>query len=157
MSTISKRPLAPLMALSIAFFTGCGTAKIPLQESVTPAVLTQKVWQWYGLKPKKEEGIQESWSEIPDSSRYTLEFLAEGRVALQADCNRALGIYKLESQTNKLKLEIGPVTRAFCPPPSRSNEFIRLLQGADVIKQEGESLQITLEEGSELLFKVATP
>jgi para-nitrobenzyl esterase len=55
---------------------------------------------------------------VPDDpAKYTIEFLAEGGVAMRIDCNRARGTWKSPAPG---RLEFGPlaVTRMQCPPDS---------------------------------------
>lgn len=53
---------------------------------------------------------------VPDDpAKYTIEFLAEGAVAMRIDCNRARGTWKSPAPG---QLQFGPlaVTRVYCPP-----------------------------------------
>jgi heat shock protein HslJ len=62
-------------------------------------------------------------------SKYTIAFNADGRVALRLDCNRGSGTYEAEPSGNGGggSLAIGPlaVTKAYCPPPSLSEQIAR--------------------------------
>lgn len=59
----------------------------------------------------------------PDS--YAISFTEAGDFSAQADCNRVLGRWSLEGAD--LSIAPGPVTRAACPPGSRSDDFIEWL------------------------------
>lgn len=61
--------------------------------------------------------------------RYTVEFLADGSLAVQADCNRGRGQFSAD-QDRRLTIQNLATTRAACPPGSISNDFLRALQGA---------------------------
>jgi para-nitrobenzyl esterase len=59
-----------------------------------------------------------------DGSKYTIEFLADGSVAMRIDCNRARGGWKSPGPS---QLEFGPmaVTRVACPPAPLEERFAR--------------------------------
>jgi heat shock protein HslJ len=56
---------------------------------------------------------------------YTVEFLADGQVAVQADCNRGSGSFT--TTDNRLTIGELATTRAACPPGSISDDFLRAL------------------------------
>jgi len=59
-----------------------------------------------------------------DGSKYTIEFFADGSVAMRIDCNRGRGSWKSAGPNN---LEFGPLalTRALCPVGSLHDELVR--------------------------------
>jgi para-nitrobenzyl esterase len=59
-----------------------------------------------------------------DPAKYTIEFLADGAVAMRIDCNRARGSWKSPGPS---QLEFGPmaVTRVQCPPGSLYDRFAK--------------------------------
>jgi len=59
---------------------------------------------------------------------YTVEFMADGGVAIQADCNQGRGEFSTDDSS--LDITVGALTRAACPPGSISNEFVQALDGA---------------------------
>lgn len=70
-----------------------------------------------------------------DADRYSITFLEPGDFQARADCNRLLGSWSLENQ--ELAIEPGPVTRAACPPDSRSEAFIGWLSEATSLQIDG--------------------
>ena len=74
--------------------------------------------------------------------RYTIKLLPDGQFQFTADCNTGRGTYTL--QGGQLGFEIGPMTRAACPPGSLSDEFIEELQAAAIYFVEGGELYIDL-------------
>ncbi|MDG5488140.1 META domain-containing protein [Sphingomonas sp. BGYR3] len=46
--------------------------------------------------------------------RYKLDFQADGRLAMQLDCNRGMGQWRADGAT--LTMTSGATTRAMCPP-----------------------------------------
>jgi heat shock protein HslJ len=59
---------------------------------------------------------------------YTVEFMTDGSVAIQADCNTGRGDFTTDDSS--IDITVGALTRAACPPGSISNEFIHGLDGA---------------------------
>jgi heat shock protein HslJ len=59
-----------------------------------------------------------------DPAKYTIEFLADGAVAMRIDCNRVRGAWRSPAPS---RLEFGPmaVTRVACPPGSLYDRFAR--------------------------------
>ena len=60
----------------------------------------------------------------------TVEFLDDGQLGIQADCNRVLGEYVGESGI--LDITLGPSTLAACGPDSIDTEFTRALSNASL-------------------------
>lgn len=59
-----------------------------------------------------------------DGSKYTLQFGADGSVAVRLDCNRGRGTWK-EPQPGSLELGPMALTRAACPPGSLHDQIAR--------------------------------
>jgi para-nitrobenzyl esterase len=78
------------------------------------------VWQWRAFVTPVER------IEVDDPARYTIQFKPEGKVAIEADCNRGFGSYEVTDGRN---LSFGPfgVTRAMCPPESLSDRYLQEL------------------------------
>lgn len=80
--------------------------------------LTAVVWEWREFRGGDDSVV------APDHpERYTLTFLAEGKLAVRADCNRASGSYTVDGPS--LELNAAAMTRAMCPPESLSERFVR--------------------------------
>lgn len=99
----------------------------------TASPLLGVVWKWQQYL-SNDESVQAP----ADPGQYTLEFMNDGTVAIQADCNRAAGTYTLEG--SQLDIEIGPVTLMLCPEGSLSEEYLRLLGDVVTYLFEGENL-----------------
>jgi heat shock protein HslJ len=80
--------------------------------------LTAVVWEW-----REFRGGDDSVVAPDDPSRYTVEFLEDGTLAVGADCNRATGTYTVDGPS--LELNAAAMTRAMCPPESLSDRFVR--------------------------------
>jgi heat shock protein HslJ len=76
------------------------------------------VWQWQETRSNTGEVTLRP----DDPTHYTVEFLPDGTLAIQADCNRAMGTYTVTG--SQLDVQIGGVTRMACPPGSLMDPFL---------------------------------
>ena len=98
------------------------TAPQPAAEPGDLGTLTASPWQWTSFT----DPLQQFEVEMPES--YLLTFNEDGTVIIVADCNNATGSYTEDG--GSLTIEVGPMTMAACPPESRSDQFVTLLDGA---------------------------
>ncbi len=90
------------------------------------------VWQWEEFQSSDDTLVK---PENPEA--YTVEFLADGKLSVQADCNRAMGTYKVDGSL--LTLEVTGMTRAACPPGSLSDQFLEYLNNVvSYVFQDGD-------------------
>jgi heat shock protein HslJ len=82
--------------------------------------LTGVVWQWEEFQSSDETVVK---PENPEA--YTVEFLPDGKLNIQADCNRVMGTYTIDGSS--LAIEALAMTKVACPPGSLSNEFVSYL------------------------------
>jgi uncharacterized lipoprotein YbaY len=68
------------------------------------------------------------------------------RVAVRADCNRAVGTYALRGRT--LTISLGPMTLAACPPGSLDRCFLIQLRNVDSFFWRGDVLHLQLKVDS---------
>jgi heat shock protein HslJ len=80
--------------------------------------LTGVLWEW-----QEFQGSDDTIVRPDDPTHYTVEFLPEPKMAIRADCNRAVGDYAVDGP--KIDLRVGGVTRAMCPPGSLMDRFLR--------------------------------
>jgi heat shock protein HslJ len=94
--------------------------------------LTGTTWQWQQTLMNNDDEF------VPDNpGNYTLQFMADGTVAVQADCNQVLGTYTLDGSA--ITLAFGPSTMAACPEGSLGDTFVTQLGGAAIyFLQEGD-------------------
>ena len=100
-------------------------------------------WKWQQLT--ETTGA----SEVNDPDNYTIKFMPDGEVTVKADCNMAGGTYSVTG--NAISIEILTMTMAACPPESRSDEFIDLLNAAASYFVKEGSLFIELESDSGMM------
>ena len=85
--------------------------------------LTGIVWEWVEF-----EGGDGSRVIADDRSRYTLEFLDDGPVKVQADCNSGSG----EATIDGSSIDLTVVTTLIgCPGDSQASDFLRYLNEAN--------------------------
>jgi heat shock protein HslJ len=140
---------APTAAPTEVLPTEVVKAEAPAEPaSIEAGELTGTTWAWIGFTdPAQEVAIEAPLS-------YTLTFQGEGSVAVKADCNNAMGSYTVENTS--LKIEIGPMTKAACPPGSRSNDFVKYLGAAAIYFFEDGNLLIDLmADGGTMAFAPA--
>jgi heat shock protein HslJ len=117
-------PLLGAVALTASFASlgGCTTDKAAPPAATAPSApvaLAGTSWKLVAFQSSDDA----QGTTRPDEGRdYTLEFAADGALALQLDCNRGRGSYRLspsDSGNTGGTLTIGPIasTRALCPQP----------------------------------------
>lgn len=85
--------------------------------------LTNTVWQL--------EQIQYSDGKLLEAaspSDYTIEFMADGQLAIRADCNQVLGSFAEDG--GSLSIDLGPTTLAACSSESIEQDYLRALHAA---------------------------
>jgi heat shock protein HslJ/LysM repeat protein len=81
---------------------------------------------------------------VPNNpNNYTVQFMPDGTVAIQADCNRVGGTYTLDGSA--ITIELGPTTLVACPPDSLGDQFVANLGAAAIYFFQGENLFIDLK------------
>jgi heat shock protein HslJ len=113
--------------------------------------LTGTVWKWMITQMNDD-----SRKTPDDPNNYLIEFLADGQVAVQADCNRVAGTYVVTG--NQLAITLGPSTLAACPPGSLGDEFVRQLGNISSYLFNGDNLilEIKLDSGT-MTFAPSAP
>jgi heat shock protein HslJ len=122
----------------------------PMPDSVLKLVNT--TWQW--VKSTDNNGKE---TKVNQPDKYTLQFfLADGKVAVKADCNNAAGSFTADG--HNLAIELGPMTLAACPPGSLSDQFIKELGEVQSYLFEGDNLIMgwKMDSGSMRFAKAGT-
>lgn len=83
----------------------------------------------------------------PNAERYTLQFMADGSLALRLDCNRAMGKWTATPSTTggSLTLSGGAMTRAFCGPGALDTQIARDLPRIWSYTYAGMNLSLALQ------------
>ncbi len=119
-----------------------------LRAQQVTAQLTTAPWQW-----QVRYGTDGSQTPVGNPANYTLSFVADGSLSVQADCNQASGTYTL-GDNGALTITLGPVTAAACDSASQSEVFLTLLSAAVRYQIDSERLVIELnpERGAAALL-----
>lgn len=112
------------------------------------AGLALNTWQWTGTT-----GADGTETAPDDPTRYTLDFRADGTVAIQADCNSATAT--ASGEEGSLAIAVGAITAAECPEGSLSTEFVAQLGQVESFQVDGETLDLTLADGGVMTFQAA--
>tara|TARA_B100001540_G_C15746190_1_gene614615 strand:- start:343 stop:795 length:453 start_codon:yes stop_codon:yes gene_type:complete len=90
-----------------------------------------------------------------DAAKYTLDFGADGRAAMRADCNRGSGSWQSAAPG---QLGFGPIaaTRAMCPPASISDRYLAQFEWVrSYVLRDGRLYLATEADGAILEFAPA--
>ncbi len=136
--------VAALALLAEPFLTHALTGE-PVQreeeQAGTPPDLSGTVWQWQQTLMNDDDKF------VPDKPvNHTVQFMADGTVAVQADCNRVRGTYTVDE--NAITIALGPSTRAACPEDSLGERFAGQVVGAAIYFFRSGDLYIDLKYDS---------
>lgn len=154
MAYATRRFQAALLVLTSLGLLACAATP---EESATPTnssgsvtlALTGTPWQLVEIQAMNDEAFQPLSVEI-----YTLDFSADGTLAVRADCNRGAGSFEQQGSS----LEIGNIalTRAMCRPQSLADRFMRELSYVRSYVIEAGHLYLATEaDGAILEFEPA--
>ena len=105
------------------------------------------LWRWTEYVGTSAE----SSLSVSKPGRYTLQLQEGGRYAVRADCNTGSGSYEIQDAT--LKLGLGAMTLAACPPGSYADRFLEKLLAPSTFEVDDDRLQLTLADGGRMIFQ----
>lgn len=115
-----------------------------------PKDLVGSIWKWISYTDANQDPFI-----TDDPLNYTLEFLSDGSVSIQAECNNAAGVYKTNDSNISIQVEM--TTLAVCTEGSISDGYLRLLEDAVTYATEDEYLYLNISnETGEMVFSNAT-
>lgn len=114
----------------------------------TAAAIPPGVWELVALSPEGGEAVT-----IADPSRYSLQFLPDGTLQAQVDCNRGRGGYTAAAGA----LSITPLatTRMHCGPGSHDTAFLSLLTAATAYQIDAEGFLLLTGDAGTLRLRAA--
>jgi len=119
--------------------------EIPVIELVSQDAILDISWQWVDWI-QTEPAAQ---AVVPDVENYTLTFLADNTLQIQADCNLGSGTYTVEGMN--MTITLGALTRAECGLESLSDTFLGLVsQVSSFGMQEGKLILILAENAGQM-------
>jgi heat shock protein HslJ len=136
----------PRFHIATALFTGAALCAFAAGADD----LTGTSWQLVEIK-----SMDYSVDVPEDASAYTLEFMADGSAALQADCNRGAGSWISEAAG---ELRFSPIasTGAMCPPGSLSEKYLAQFEWVrSYVMQDAHLFLATMADGSIIEFEPA--
>ena len=97
----------------VALTSACTT--LPFGNGEGESALRANQWEWIA------GGMALMPQAVAIPARYTIDFQAEHRVAVRADCNRGIGPWRLDGG----RVKIGPLSmsKRICGADSRGREF----------------------------------
>jgi heat shock protein HslJ len=131
-----------LAALLAALVAACSApAASPAASPAAGAgTLTGRAWQW-------TSSTLPDAATIPDPSKYTIEFMADGGFASQVDCNGVAGQFT-STDAGGITITPGPSTMAACPEGSLADVFIAGLSDASTYAIANDQLVLTGDGGT---------
>jgi heat shock protein HslJ len=115
-----------------------------------PSPLVGVSWSWERFVDPVAGGL-----DIPDPSRYTVRFDAEGVVHVQADCNEGSGSYMILQ--NEVTVRILRTTERDCGETSLSDEFIDNVNSASSFRLVDDRLLLSLRWDTGVMEFVPDP
>ena len=135
--------LVALATLTLVAMAIAAQVTSPEPEPAIPAV----VWELVAFTESNGAPVT-----IADPSRYTVQFLPDGEVVAQLDCNQGRGGYTAAGGV--LTMTPMAATRMMCPPDSYDLPFQRLLLQATAYWIDPESGDLWLRgDAGELQFR----
>lgn len=115
--------------------TGDTSQPTPQVQPLGPGnPLENTTWQWANFRDAKQD--------YSIDGAYTVQFLPDGMVAVQADCNQANGSYTVDGTT--LNISILITTAAACGEGSLGSVFIDYLNQAAIYTVDGTTMRVDL-------------
>lgn len=112
-------------------------AKQPAEDATSSPQLAGPVWLWQQTLMNNDDQF------VPaNPANYSVQFNADGTLAVQADCNQVGGSYTLDG--SQITITMGPSTLAACPEGSLGDQFVQNLSQANIYSFAGEELLIDL-------------
>jgi heat shock protein HslJ len=134
------RRLAAVIVLCLAL--GACASGEPAATSLPPEVL-DVTWQWQSVTTPVEQ------INVDAPERYTIRFGSDGRVALQADCNRGMTGYTVTAERH---IAFSPIalTRMACPSGSLSDRYVKEVgrAGSYFLKDADLFLELPVDSGT---------
>ena len=108
--------------------------------------LTGVTWQWRGIAGN--DGVIFVAPAVPE--RYTVEFLAEGALAIQIDCNQGRGRARIDGIT--MAIRVGGTTRMACLSDSLGGLYVTGLNNVEHWYLFNGVLSLSLPDGAGMMI-----
>lgn len=107
-------------------------------DSSSSPELTGPVWAWQQTQMNNGDLFTPD-----DPGNYTVQFMTDGTMSAQADCNQVGGSYTVNDDS-QMTITLGPSTLVACPEGSLGDQFTQNLSQANIYSFDGENLLIDL-------------
>ena len=150
-----KQPLRAVFYAAIVLAQATVAATVAASgDDALPLDLTATGWELVEVRSMDGGRFAPAAS---GSGRYTLSFLEEGKVVIQADCNRATTTIE-PLLPPRLKFTQIAVTGALCSPSSIADRFLNQLPWIRrYVTRDGKLFLATVADGSILEFAPLPP
>jgi len=109
----------------------------PVAAPASSPQLAGPIWQWQQTQMNNGDLF------TPDNpANYTVQFMADGAAAIQADCNTVRATYTITD--NRVSLAMGASTLMACPEGSLGDQFVTNLSSANLFFFQDGNLFIDL-------------
>ena len=113
----------------------------PAGPAPVPITITETIWKLRSFQPSGSTNVA-----VPNADSFTLEFRADGKMSVRADCNRCGGTYVVAGETLVLGSNAA-CTRAFCSSAPVDQQYVRTLAGATITQTAGDTLKAVSPAG----------
>lgn len=137
--------LLALTASLVMFLGGVLAQATPPPDA---AAIPPGVWRLVAFTPANGEAVT-----VADPSRYTLEFLPDGELAAQVDCNRGRGGYT--AMDGVLTVTPMATTKMYCGSASHDAVFRQLLTAATSYQIDGDGALVLSGSAGTLRLRLA--
>lgn len=121
-----------------------------IENQASGATLKNTIWRW-----ESAENAQGKTT-VDKPENYRIEFKADGKIGLKADCNSGGGSYEANGG-DLLSIKQIFTTKMFCGEKSLDASFLRDLQSARTFRIEGNALFVEGTSGTMKFTKAARP
>lgn len=122
------------------------------QPGAADAGLTGQAFTWQGFTDENGNPVV-----IENPEDYYLALLPDGTFNIKADCNVGSGTYTY-GDDGSITFDLGPLTRALCPPDSHSDAFLTFVNGINSVTVDPDgTVMATTADGSQGTFQPAGP
>jgi heat shock protein HslJ len=138
-----------MRALIVLLFAGVLVVGLTPSDPARAQTFSSTVWQLQSLEDEPT---------YTPSSRYSVEFLADGTVRIEADCNSASGTWTFPTPTpGSVDITITLTAVAGCPSPSWESTFLDRLEEANRFEIDSKVNTLTLfkDDQKRLVFQPA--
>lgn len=139
-----------LLSLFVLFIASA-CSNIP-DSTPPPAPPVTHLGNWFWIASTSADGAQN----IEQPQRYQIEFVDDGSLRVQADCNRGGSRYSILSES---QLQIAPIalSKRACPDDSQDRLFVRQLAGVTKMTLNGQQLRLESANGAEVMHFARDP